>query len=271
MLYALGAFLGVASVFYFGFEIIQQFSPVTKSVLLLLAFFLFVALGSYFRDRLLSGAMYVIGAGTYIVFLAYTFGAFKFSSDAIFLTLGASSVLFIVLGYAKQHDRLDLERDILRNVVIGIVVLGVLLAGIDIAGAQPTYDATFAEEIDFGAVNTEQREPLEIGTLTVTNSFVLPRDVDMPGYRGCLYYDGERFERPIHVEDGFDRVGGNSERSAPLIYYAVFPAPEHENVTIDGVVPVEERESCPASSEDDRIVVVPDNSRMYAVSRDDPR
>lgn len=258
LLYALGAILGVASVFHFGFEIIQDFSPVTKSAMLFMGFFLFIGLGSYVGDRMSSGAMYVLAAGTYLVFLAYTFAAFEIGSDGVFVVLAVSSALFIGLGYLKQQGRLDADRELARNAIIGLLVLGVLLAGIDILGAQPTTSTDVVDEIDLSDVAPGDR--LTLGTVTATNEFFLPRNVDAPQYRTCLYVDGERLDQPAAVDERIDRIGGNSQETMTLEYR---PArAHHQNMTQTvGVIPVEEQDSCPDTSDTDQLIVVPDRDR----------
>src|SRR6056297_3307436 len=99
LLYIIGILLGIIAVVYFGREIIADLSPTIKSIVLLMAFPVFLASGDLIQKRILDKFFYIISVLSYLVFLWYISDTFSLGSNIIFLSLVISSLLFIVIGY----------------------------------------------------------------------------------------------------------------------------------------------------------------------------
>lgn len=251
VLYALGALLGVATVLYFGVEVVLAFAPAVKSVLLFLAFAAFLVAGVA-ASRALAAVFYVLAAATYAVFLGYTLVRFEFGTDAIFASLAVSSVLFLGLGYLVRERGVASRRRV-GTVLLVIVVVAAAVSAFDVLGAKPTYTLELEDEVDL----TTRSYMVPIGTVTAENGFVFSRTADPPTYRACVYTPEKR--RP-YVQTG--NLYGQSvlldsgeSRELP-IRMEVPPLPDGRRSGGFDAVPVERAAECPETSNERKIVVV---------------
>ncbi len=248
VLYGTGALLGIAALLYFGAEIILGLSPTVKAAMLLLGFAALFTGGTATRMPL-DLTLYVLSAAAYLSFLVYTLGRFSLATDHVFLALGLSSALFIGLGHAVREELLP---DVApRRVLIGIgIVAAVLLAG-DVAGPDATVETTFVDTVTL----EDGGEPV-IGTVTVTNRFVLSRDVEPPALDACVYTAGMERRRIRVSADGLSGLVGGGETVTANLTATVVIRNDDGNVTGERTYAVERRDDCPGAVDGDRIVVV---------------
>jgi len=254
-LYFTAALLGVITVLYFGSAYIFQLSPVTKSVILFsaFAFFFTVSLWLPEDEKIYSLISQGIGSISYLVFLVYTASRFSLNQDQVFLFLLASSALFLVLGYLLNNEKLEPGRETARNVAAAILIILAALMVFDVAGSQPTYELQLTDQVEI----TGNADELTLGTLTVSNSFLLPRQIEEPSYTGCIL--AER-ENRVHISEDIDEfIGGNEEKSYNLTARSI----PGRRSNISGTFSVEEAESCPAGEAE------ANNETLY-VFRNDP-
>lgn len=258
ILYVVGILLGVAATVYFGFQLLEDLSPVTTSVLLLLGFVALLLLAIAISIERLDLVLYALAAGFYLVFVAYLLSTFDVGSAGTFLLLAASSLLFIGLGYLASRGRLALTRRQARLGVAVVVVLGVGLVGIDLIGPQPTESTEFESEVDIPPL----RESVVVGTVTVENEFVFPREVEPTRFYACTYTP-ERIVQSLQYRPSTRNEllgGGAIQRFDLLLFGHVFYDGEDRRGGLRDVdtIPVERAETCPESVDSPRIVVVPD-------------
>lgn len=254
-LYLTAAFLGVITVLYFGSAYIFQLSPITKSSILFASFMFFFTVSLWLPEdeKIYSLISQGIGSVSYLVFLVYTASRFSLNQDQIFLFLLTSSTLFLALGYLLNNGKLEPEHKTARNVAAGIIVVLVALVMFDAIGSQPTYELQLKDRVEI-AGNADE---LTIGSITVSNSFLLPRQIEGRSYRACI--PGER-EHRIHISENLDEsIGGNEERQYNLTARSL---PDHRS-NISGTFTVEEADSCPAGE-------TGVDSRTLYVFRDEP-
>ncbi len=264
VMYVVGGLLGVATVLYFGAEIIVDMSPTLKSVVLLTAFAFFLAAGQHARSNSLGTVFYVFSAVSYLVFLWYTVSRFELSENRVFLLLGASSLLFVGLGYAFREKEWELDR---RQARIAMAVLAVVafaaVAG-DAVGAQPAAETEFDDGFSTEDVGGPG-DRVVVGETTLTNGFPLSRFAEVPRHGGCVY-PGREYVTLSHVDEegsvsGDVLMSGGSSRSldvtAPASAFLDRETRElkDEFAAVDEVS-VEVAEDCPEDVDGPRLVVV---------------
>lgn len=257
ILYGLGAVLGVYTVLYFGLEVILSLSPLTKSFMLSVGSAAFFLIAGYLETERVSNIFYGFSGVSYLVFTGYTLLRFEFSSELTFLFLGGSSALFIFLGYKVSDGGLSFEHSDYRKAIAGLTALAALLLVFDVLGAQPDHEIDLQDSVDL-----ENGENV-VGTYTISNSFLLPRDADPKSYSSCIYSQGEQWEAsfssvewqedsPKMIYSG-DSVVGNLTARVPQM------EPRHEEekevANISGSFEVEKRDECPESLEGKKVVV----------------
>lgn len=262
LLYGLGAFLGVISILYFGHELILDLSPTIKSLTLLSGTVVFLSAAEYVRHRVLSFSFYVFSAFSYLSFLTYTFAKFQFSSEQIFLTLAASSVVFIGLGYFKSERGYELDSDQAKKVLGAVAVLVAAAVVFDVTGAQPEYSVELHEKVE-----VVEGQEFEIGVFEVRNDFLLSRNVETPAIRGCVSVS-EDYERNIYIRpDTGSVISGGSTETVSL--KENLRSRHDENITVSGNYTVVEGE-CPSDPEEKTIYVHEgdDSGVLPSVARD---
>lgn len=181
ILYAVGAFLSVASAGYLiGSQV--SLSPLTKSVLLLLSFAGFYLVGQNIEGKEIRIITLGLSGISAVLFVMYTVFRFDIPSSLTLLGLAVSAVLFMVAGYNLDRIRAYQWPFSSRQAVIGAVFLGLILTGADMATSDLQYNYQWEE-----SVNISDEEDTRIGEVTVSNSFLLPREIERPEYDVCIY------------------------------------------------------------------------------------
>lgn len=270
ILYAMGALLGVATVFYFGFRILEDLSPTTTATVIALGFVAFLLAGLYVEVETLDTVFYALSAGSYLVFVAYFLAVFEPGDVGIFALLGVSSALFVGLGYLSSQGRLDVEKRYAGIGILVVLVVALGLVGFDVVGAQPTYEELFVDSVDVPEEEPERIDRLVVGEVTATNNFAFSRRADLPNYRGCLY-SPEKNTFPVGYSESTRNLilGGGESRAfelairGPIFYERTGQdgSPELRG-GLSGVdtIPVESADECPGESDEVKIVVVPEES-----------
>ena len=246
-LYGIAAFLGAITVVYFGSSLIFDLSPVTKSLAFLSTFIIFLSVSLYLSGKNRVRTLIALGmAGvSYLAFLAYTLGRFDFGQEGIFAALFLSSIAFVALGYLASNERLQVGKEHLKYLVAAILVLGGGLILVDILGSQPSYSLHLQE-----SVTLEPGEDAVIGSLTVTNSFILPREVSAPSFSSCL--GGDESQRGLYTSTDTDEIiGGLSEQD----YNLTADVPPTRLMDESTMVDIQRTDSCPGERENETLYV----------------
>lgn len=268
LMYFVGGLLGVVTVIYFGSEVVADMSPTLKSAVLLMAFAFFLVAGQAARSESLDSLLYVLSAGSYIVFLWYTVSRFSLSENLVFVLLGVSSLLFVGLGYAFREKEFELEPKHARVALAALVVLAAAAVAVDVLAAQPTIETEFEDGVSFDDVGPGDR--VVVGETTVSNEFPLSRFAELPHHAGCVYPGRERVGLShVDEEDSFSGevlVSGGSSRSyavvAPVSAFLERETGEvDDNFTGTDEVAIEVAESCPEEVDGPRLMVVEDDMR----------
>ena len=246
-LYGIAAFLGAVTVVYFGSSLVFDLSPVTKSLAFFAASGIFLATSLYLSGRNRVQSMISLGMTgvSYLAFLVYTLGKFDVGTEGVFASLFLSSILFVALGYLANSGRLQVDREQLRYVAAAVVVLGGGLILFDVLGSQPSYSMNLEN-----SVTLEPGEDALLGTLTVSNSFFLPREVSAPSFSSCL--GGEDRERGLYTSaDTDDIIGGLSDQNYNLTADVPPTRFMNESTTVD----IQRTDACPDQRENDTLYV----------------
>ncbi|MDZ7689488.1 MAG: hypothetical protein U5J64_12415 [Halobacteriales archaeon] len=260
VLYVVGVLLGLTAAFYFGFQLLEDLSPTTTSAVLILGFVVFFLAGIYVEAEVLDTVLYALGAGSYVVFVAYTLSVFDLGDGGVFVLLAGSSALFITLGYASSQGMLEVERRTALVAAAVVLVLGFALLGFDVTGEQPTHTAEFEDEVEVPPLPGGST----VGEVTIENPFVLSRTADVPRYDACLYAPDLRRTSIGYTESTFNLViAGGESRTFNLVVGATLFY-NRETGELRGeleeaeTVPVETADECPDASDEVKIVVVPE-------------
>jgi len=258
LLYAVGVFLGIISVFYFAFILLEDLSPTITATILFLGFLLFGTTGMFIEVERLDLVFYILSAAAYLIGLWYTISRFEFGDGAVFIALAVSSALFVGLGYLSNQGQLEIDRRSTGIVMLAVLGIGVLLVGADLMGPQPTTELDVDDELTIPEMQNEVR----IGTVTISNEFVLSRMVDRPDIHACLYTP-ERIDAPITTEDrlGNQVLGGGESVSTGLTVRGVAFYDRGDEELRGGLegqetVPVELRTECPDNADDVKLVLI---------------
>lgn len=262
VMYGVGAFFAALTVLYFGSEYILEFSPVTKSLMLFVAFLGFLVLGLRLSRKdspRLSQVSIGLGVISFLSFAVYTAGKFDFTSEQIFLLLLAAALSFTGLGYLFRKEKMERIVEESGRILGGLAVFALALSAVDFTGEKPVNEVSFQDQVEISP-----GEEAVIGEMEINNRFFLPRDVEVPSYTVCLRQNNRTLERGLMQEEpGNGILGGGETFSTELTYRS--PPPRYENVS--GVFQVEETEQCPTEPEEGVLYVFSDDSTTPVVAR----
>lgn len=202
--YTLGVIFGIFTLIYFGIEVIVEISPAAKSGILLLSAMVFFSATGLTNSKWRDIPLYALASFSYLIFVAYTLVKFQFGSVGTFLMLAGSSTVFFGAGYLVNKKDIEVPKDKARYLVVAGVILIAALFVFDTTGSDAQYDLQLRND-----VNLTYGSETPIGTVHVSNSFVLPRSYDLPNYDACIPEGDHRTS--LYVEDGSDLVYSSSD------------------------------------------------------------
>jgi len=217
--YVLGMLFGLFTILYFGMEVILEISPVVKSAILFLTSVTFFA-GTGLTVSKWSIPLYFLASISYLIFVPYTLLRFDFGSAATFLILAGSSAVFLAAGYMISEKEIQIPEKKAKYLVTAGTILIVGLFIFDISGPQPEINL----ELRNSAEMTDRQETA-LGTVRVTNEFLLPRAFETPNYRACT----QNARVDVYTERKDDTVPGKGTMEMEL--KARYHLPETENRT----------------------------------------
>lgn len=159
-----GVFLGALAVLYFGQEAILDLSPMVKSFLLVSASALFLTGSKKAGDRQTVLALYFFSAVSYLTFLVYYILRMNPSSNLVFLLLGASGAVFVIIG--RNLSDYSPEPRKLKLFAYALIAVSLLVAVADTYAPEPAYTVQLEDDVMFGE---------HAGTVTVSNPYFLPQ------------------------------------------------------------------------------------------------
>lgn len=257
--YAVSAFFTVIALVYFGYEYIAHLSPFTISSILFSAFTISLLIGStreFIGFKILS---YLVSAGAYLVFYAYTAARFFSTSDQIMASLVLSAVLFTGIGYLFTNRR-DLLPDKSRvyKVSAGLVILVLVLVTYNIGMVSYDYELNLENEVQINEGSNI------IGESKITKTGYLPIDIDTERVTFCFGTNesNERF--------GASSVGGymtgfspETETEEVDMRISERSLEEADNLEEGEIYEIERVESCEDDLEKDIMGVAPAEAFNY--------
>ena len=253
-LYGIAAFLGAVTVLYFGSSLIFDLSPVTKSLAFFSSFIIFLAVSMYLSGQNRIRTLIALGMTgvSYLAFLSYTLGKFNFSEEGVFVSLFLSSILFVVLGHLSNTGRLQVDKKHLKYLLGTVILVGGLFMVFDVVSAQPTQSLELQDN-----VTLEPDQETVIGTLTVTNNFVLPREFSEPNFDSCL---GEELDGRVRgmftdIQNSPDTLSGSQELSLNM----TLRSPPREVINETRTFNLERSDSCPSEGENNTVYIFEDS------------
>lgn len=236
--YTLGVIFGIFTLIYFGIEVIVEISPLAKSGILLLSAMVFFSATGLTNSKWKDIPLYAMASFSYLIFVAYTLVKFQFGSVGTFLMLAGSSMVFFGAGYLVSEKDIEVPEDKARYLVIAGIILIAGLFVFDTTGSEAQVDLQLRND-----VNLTSGSETSLGTVHVSNSFILPRSYELPNYDACLPEGDRRVS--LYVEDGRDLVysGSDVEMELKARYYPEISERDEMNKTW-GSYTVVETEEC---------------------------
>ena len=259
ILYAGSAILTVAAVLTFvsGESVL---SPVTKIGILAMIFVLLLRVGVHVERKLHQVITLGLAALTYLAGTVYALSTFGLGSDTGFLAFIISAAVFTGLGYLLTNDKIKVDRRQLKLTCLALVVISLSITLFDITGDRPSYILNVQDEVNF---NSSQN--VEVGKLIIQNNFLLPREVDQPNYRACIYPDTDASVR-VNIDSsyGTELIAGGGIREKP-VELSVIPRyyEEQEEPEPLGTFKLERSDQCPDSSNEKKIVITETEDSRY--------
>lgn len=248
VLYIGSSILAAAAVITFGTGS-SSLSPVTKLSILGLIFAFFLIFGIHSSMKLLKILSYGLAALTYLIATWYGLSSFGLGSDTGFVALLLSAAVFAGLGNLITRGDISFNKRKFHAATAVIILLALSVTLFDLTGPQPSYAASLEKQVEL-----VEGEPVRVGQILVQNSFILPRNVEIPRYEACVYTpEKQRADVSIPGRYDLDIVGGGQVEKLDMdvrLYYRSDQEPENL-----GTFSVEKAEECPNNSSQKKIVI----------------
>ena len=117
-------------------------------------------------------------------------------------------MLFLGLGYSIRETGFALDRKAPLVVLVTITFVATGGIAVDVSQPEPTYTATFAEELQVDLEGPWMERP--VGAVVIENTSVLARTVQAPTYVACAYTaDGVQcgWEEELWIAPGEEKAG----------------------------------------------------------------
>lgn len=247
--YALGVLFGVFSIIYFGMEVILEISPTVKSAILLISSITFFSATGLTESSWKNIPLYFLASASYLIFVLYTLARFDFGTAETFLILAGSSSIFLAAGYIVGEKNIEIPKKKSKYMVLAGIVLMVGIFLFDVSGPQPEVDLQLRNQVDM-----THGEETALGTVKVTNEFILPRSFEVPGYEACM--NDSRRIISLYTERKGDTVMGGGTKELELKARFYNEISEGENmIQTEKTLTVKETEKCPETLGEREIAV----------------
>lgn len=244
-----GIFLGVVSVVYFGREAIFNLTPVTKSVLLVLASAFFLGGSKLVDDKGSVVALYLFSSVSYLTFLFYYILRMKPATGTVFILLSASGAIFTVIG--KKIGEYEINTRKAKKVGAALLLASFLLVSADLNAPDTEYRTEFKDTVQI------EEQTARIGNVTVQNNYFLPQVYRIENIETCSANAVEIRVEPEEPEEDSGIIGGKSEKT---IGFKISRYPRTEITEgMQSSFRVVESDNCPDN---------PDNRTIYITERD---
>lgn len=240
-----GVFLGVLSVLYFGREAILDLSPVAKSVLLVLSSVSFLLASRTVENRDARTYLYIFSGISYLTFLGYYGSVMEPETEILFLLLALSAIAFTLIGRKIEEFRIEQGQAIKACAAILVIVLAVL--GFEQSAPAVEYDLDLDEEVYLGEGG------INVGSLNVRNSYMLPQTYDAPRYEACTDQELSLRLNTVDYSDTEGVVSGNSVKQIEYEIRRVLVDRDENNTPVR--MEVVETDDCPEDRDGNRIYV----------------
>lgn len=194
LIFAAGTVLGVLTIGMLGINTVYSFSPVIKVAIFCLLS-LFLALGGICATRPLDYSLYIISFSSFVMSLSLALTISSLETATHLLIAAVGSVAFLSVGYALQRDIISPGKSQFKVYTVLVLLVLALVVGYDVSGYQPRYSF-----IPYESPEVNSMGDLELGKIIVDNRFQLPRTIDTPEYRACIYGSEFLTRNPIQVE-----------------------------------------------------------------------
>lgn len=251
ILYLGSAFLTLAAVLTF-VSGESALSPVTKIGVMAMIFTLLLGVGVFVERKFHQILAFGLSAITYVVGTAYTLSKFGLGSDTGFLVFIVSAAIFTGLGQLLTRQEIKPDRNQLKLTAVVLLAVCLSITLFDLSGEKPSYNLNVQDEVDLNTSNT-----VEVGKLIIQNNFLLPREVDQPNYRACLYPDTDvRVRVNVDSSYGTELIAGGGIKEKPVELSVIHSYnEEQEEPEPLGTFKIERADQCPDSSDEKKIVI----------------
>lgn len=239
-----GVFLGLLAVVYFGREAIFNLTPLVKSLLLVLASAFFLGGSKITEERSSIAILYFFSTVSYLTFLGYYTLRMKPSTNTVFLLLGISGLLFIVIG--KKIGEYELHRENAKKTALVLLLISIALIAVDLNAPDVSYTTSFEETIQIG------QEDVSVGSVTVENSYILPQTYSVDRVETCSSGDTRIAVTPKDHSKTSGIIDGQSEKTIEYIVRERIREEGESNVETYSLVSTD---SCPEQKEENNIYI----------------
>lgn len=194
LIFAAGTVLGVLTIGMLGINTVYNFSPVIKVAIFCLLS-LFLALGGICAARPLDYSLYIISFSSFVMALSLALTISSLETTTHLLIAGLGSMAFLSVGYALQKDIISPGKSQFKVYTVLVLLVLLLVVGYDLSGYQPRYSFISYEKPEVNSMGE-----LELGKIVVDNRFQLPRTIDTPKYRACVYGSEFLAQKPVKVK-----------------------------------------------------------------------
>ena len=195
--YAASAFFAVLAVLYFGFEYIQNLSPVTISGFTFAIFAASFIRGVTRESKGVKFLYYLLSTGSYLVFIAYTNARLISTENGVLASLIFSAALFSSIGYVLTNKKEIIPSNKQsKKILIGIAAFILVLTFYD--GVATGYSVEY--QLEDEVVLSE--EEIRVGEAEIIKTGYLPIDIESKRARFCTIVRDEEIGMGGHSVGG---------------------------------------------------------------------
>jgi hypothetical protein len=246
ILYSISGLLGILSLAVFTAGTFGDLAPAIKLVDLLLLSGFFLAAALWTRDPYLESVAFVLSPASYLSALYYFLTTFQPRESVFFLALVASAGIFLFIGSRLFNEKLDMNQDNLKYLMAALLLSAALFTSYDLSGPGIEYTTIMDNSTEINVAGEAR-----LGNIIGRNGFSLPRLLEPPSMKACIYPDGRLVETPVLVENSSTLI-----ESGEVVQSRLGISVEEEYLEVlPEKLNVSRSDECPLQNPSGRIVV----------------